>query len=280
MSRKRPRSLSPPSPTGTSPSCAVANTSLSHHEIFRSSPIKDRASTFIAVFSASATATNLQALPEFKTATHRVAAWRKASTQRLLSGSQCLYDAGHDDDGETYGGKRLEKVLVEMNVEGAVVVARWYGGVLLGPVRFAHIENCAREAITKWQRDASRAGENGHAAQRRKVEDDEEQKSVLVKTLRQRDSSVSTLRDLLQEKREKLARETGDGRVVTPQARMKSPAYQAMPLQALQRLEKARDATISWILKEIDKVEEEDLKLEAEKEIIAHPELLNDPAEP
>ena len=33
--------------------------------------------------------------------------------------------------------------------------------------------------------------------------------------------------------------------------------YSPMPLQVLRRLEKARDTTISWILKEIDKVEEE-----------------------
>ncbi len=264
---------------GTSPSSPPADVSSSNHEVYRSGPIKDRASTFIAVFSAAATARDLQALPEFKTATHRVAAWRKPSTQRVLSSSPRLYDTGHDDDGETYGGKRLEKLLVEMKVDGAVVVARWYGGVLLGPVRFAHIENCAREAISKWKQGASGAGEDGHVAQRRKVED-EEQKSALVVTLRQRDSSISVLRELLQEKREKVARQTGDCRILTPQTRMKSPDYQAMPLEALRRLEKARDATISWILKEIDNLEEEGLKLEAEKETIAHPELLIDPAEP
>ncbi|SNX87093.1 uncharacterized protein MEPE_05803 [Melanopsichium pennsylvanicum] len=53
-----------------------------------------------------------------------------------------------EDDGERWGGDRVLKVVKE---EGAsdvlVVVSRWYGGELLGPVRFDHIENAAREAL-------------------------------------------------------------------------------------------------------------------------------------
>uniref|UniRef100_V5GS78 Impact N-terminal domain-containing protein n=2 Tax=Kalmanozyma brasiliensis (strain GHG001) TaxID=1365824 RepID=V5GS78_KALBG len=53
-----------------------------------------------------------------------------------------------EDDGERWGGDRVLKVARE---EGAsdvlVVVSRWYGGELLGPVRFDHIENAARAAL-------------------------------------------------------------------------------------------------------------------------------------
>ena len=53
-----------------------------------------------------------------------------------------------EDDGERWGGDRVLKVAKE---EGAsdvlVVVSRWYGGELLGPVRFDHIENAARAAL-------------------------------------------------------------------------------------------------------------------------------------
>lgn len=35
-----------------------------------------------------------------------------------------------------------------------VVVSRWYGGILLGPDRFKHINNCARNILV----------EEGHAA--------------------------------------------------------------------------------------------------------------------
>lgn len=31
----------------------------------------------------------------------------------------------------------------------AVVVSRWYGGVLLGPDRFKHINNCARSLLVE-----------------------------------------------------------------------------------------------------------------------------------
>ncbi len=53
-----------------------------------------------------------------------------------------------EDDGERWGGDRVLKVA---QLEGAsdvlVVVSRWYGGELLGPVRFEHIENAARASL-------------------------------------------------------------------------------------------------------------------------------------
>jgi len=260
MSRKRPRSSSPSTSDGPYP----------NHQTFRSDPVKDRGSTFIALFSPTAASGELQAQPAFKTATHRIAAWRKPSAQRALlsSAHHLLFDAGHDDDGEQYAGKRLEKVLTELNVVGAVVVARWYGGILLGPARFTHIENCAKEAIEKWRMSAVTGKEADHpAAQKRKLVEDEARRSALLRVLEERDHSISVLRGLLREKTEDTAapakmNETASSSMadaavtattVTP---TKAPNYSTMPLQALERLEKARDATISWILKEIEKAEE------------------------
>ncbi|ERF68961.1 hypothetical protein EPUS_08195 [Endocarpon pusillum Z07020] len=258
MSRKRPRSVSPPST-----STIDARRSQTDHQIFRSNAIKDRSSTFIALFSPSAPAPTLQANPDFATATHRVAAWRKPSAQRtLFTAKRPLLDTGYDDDGEQYAGKRLEKVLSETSVEGAVVVARWYGGILLGPVRFTHIENCAREAIEKWKASgtATKPEPDHPAAQKRKIEEDAKRKSTLVSVLEERDHSISALRGLLREKTEEACAIESEEKVptrkdgnVTPD---KAVDYSAMPLQALVRLEKARDASISWILKEIEKVEE------------------------
>jgi Uncharacterized protein family UPF0029 len=277
MSRKRPPSPSPtlPSPPPTAPSPKPAEVraissppGASEHRTFRSSPIKDRSSTFIAVYSPTLSFKTLQATPEFKTATHRIAAWRKPSAQRSISGSQNrIYDTGHDDDGEQYGGKRLEKVLNEMDVEGAVMVARWYGGVLLGPVRFTHIENCAREAIGKWKLEAAgsarRAGEDGDAAQkRRKVEDEEKDRVRLAKLLQERDHSIFALRCLLKDKMEEVSPAgPSDKSEAERKESITSPTklvnYSAMPLLALKRLEKAKDATIAWILQEIDKSEKQ-----------------------
>jgi len=56
----------------------------------------------------------------------------------------------HDnyDDGENAAGSKLA-YLLELRKEGGVlvVVTRWYGGVPLGPKRFHHIVNCARELL-------------------------------------------------------------------------------------------------------------------------------------
>lgn len=218
-------------------------------DIFRSAPISDRLSTFVAVYSSTVSAKALQRESEFATASHRVAAWRTVSRQRAISATSLpprqIFDTGHDDDGEQYAGKRLEKLLDTMKVEGAVVVARWYGGVMLGPVRFTHIENCARDAIIK-----SRESELSGLKKPKNEEVDENLlKEKLQSVLAQRDQSISTLRILLAEKK-------GGDSAATPASSPARPmSYTTMPLPALTRLEKARDATIAWLLQEIDKAE-------------------------
>ena len=74
---------------------------------------------------------------------------------------------------------------------GSVCVARWYGGVLLGPVRFKHITDCAREAVGMWRAEMEA---------RRQVEEDAKLHGRLVKVLGERDASVAVLRGLLKEK--------------------------------------------------------------------------------
>lgn len=238
MALKRPPSPSPPSPPSSSP-----------HTLYESSPINDRSSRFIGIYSPNLSAKELQKLAQFKDATHRISAWRLPSTQRSLS-SQPLYDTGHDDDGERYGGKNLASVLTEFNIEGAIVVGRWYGGIMLGPVRFDHIKNCAREAVRKALDDRERV------AKRAKVIEEDARRRELVRVLPERDQSISVLRGLLAEKQNVEKSDKEDGAV---KAETKSPAkvpdYGKLPLKALESLEKARDATIGWILKEIEKVE-------------------------
>ena len=227
MSQKRARSASPESTL-----------------IFTSSPIEDRSSKFIAYYSPTLTAKELQAHTEFKTASHRIAAWRKPSSQRALN-AQRILDTGHDDDGEKYGGKALEKVLIETDVEGAVVVARWYGGVLLGPARFDHIKNCARDAIAQWTQERERS------AKKAKTREDEAEKERLIRALPERDQSITVLRNLLAEKSQQRSPSPGAKGTTA-----KVPNYAIMPLATLQKLEQVRDATIGWILKQIEKVEE------------------------
>lgn len=227
MSQKRVRSASSDLPSG----------------IYRSSPIEDRSSKFIAFYSPTLAAKELQAHPDLDSASHRIAAWRKPSAQRALNAHRLL-ETGHDDDGEKYGGKALEKVLTEMEVEGAVVVARWYGGVLLGPVRFDHIKNSARDAIIQWSQDKE------SSAKKAKIRDDEAEKERLIQTLPERDQSITVLRELLATKSQQSSSAPGG-----KNSPAKTPNYTTLPLATLQKLEQVRDATIGWIIKQIDKAE-------------------------
>lgn len=259
-------------------------------DVYVSETIHDRKSTFIGYFSPSRTARSLQAFPELKSASHRVAAWRSPSKQSTLKKSASLsnrraYKTGHDDDGEQWAGKRLEKVLEEMNIEGSVVVARWYGGVMLGPIRFTHIEDVAKQAIRRWQRrdtggvgvkrqrvDTALNSESStisHAATTMRPEDIQRKREAIIAELQQRDHSITILRDLLDQKKAKAAEQLD----IPPQSSSnppssspsKTPDFSAMTLIRLQALEKARDASIEFLLKEINKAEEEEKRIAAEE---------------
>ena len=55
---------------------------------------------------------------------------------------------GAEDDGEKWGGGRVMRAVREAGASDVlVVVSRWYGGEMLGPVRFEHIERVARAAL-------------------------------------------------------------------------------------------------------------------------------------
>mmetsp|Transcript_22804 Transcript_22804/g.53902 ORF Transcript_22804/g.53902 Transcript_22804/m.53902 type:complete len:248 (+) Transcript_22804:152-895(+) len=74
-------------------------------------------------------------------ATHNISAYRIE-----LPNGQILQDC--DDDGEAAAGGRLLNLLNIINVRNVVVVvSRWYGGVHLGPDRFKHINNVARDIL-------------------------------------------------------------------------------------------------------------------------------------
>lgn len=222
-------------------------------ETFHSAKIIEQTSSFIGVFSPTLSAPALQRLPEFRSATHRIAAWRKPSRQKSLTPSKPLYDTGHDDDGESWAGGRLARVLNDTQAVGTVVVARWYGGQNIGPVRFTCIENCAKEAIWKWK-VATSEKEKEEQGKKQRV-DDEARRKELVEELKQRDSSIAALRRLLAEKKAKLS-----GEDVVPTTPQKPTDYAKMGLDVLKRLDKARDATIAAILKQMDKLDV-DLKL-------------------
>ena len=175
-------------------------------------------------------------------AMHRMTAWRIPSKQKALT-SQQIYETGHDDDGESYGGKTIEKVLSARGVEGFLMVARWYGGVLLGPVRFDHMRKCADEAISEWEAQEERA------QKRRRKERDDTDRDRLLRILLERDESIVVLRNLLAEKTEAAIGSK-------PAHVAKHPEYGTMPIEALKKMEEVRDRTIGWLLKRIEDAEQ------------------------
>ncbi|EMD61821.1 hypothetical protein COCSADRAFT_64404, partial [Bipolaris sorokiniana ND90Pr] len=222
-------------------------------EIYFSAPIHEQTSSFTAAFSPSLSAKALQALPEFRSATHRIAAWRRPSRQMsLMPASRTLYDTGHDDDGEKWAGTRLSNVLRDTSTCGTVVVGRWYGGQNIGPIRFTHIESSAKEAIRK-AKAASASSSDMQAKVQEEEEQEEAKRKELINNLQERDYNIFALRKLLSEKK---ARLQSEGRVELPTLQ-KLMDYDRMSMEALGRVDKARDATITFILKQIDKTDEE-----------------------
>ncbi|KAG6242478.1 hypothetical protein E4U24_005709 [Claviceps purpurea] len=82
-------------------------------------------------------------------ATHNITAWRIRAEGPAGAGTELQFQ-DCDDDGETAAGGRLLHLLQVMDVWGVVVVvSRWFGGVKLGPRRFAVINGVARDGLVR-----------------------------------------------------------------------------------------------------------------------------------
>jgi hypothetical protein len=61
-----------------------------------------------------------------------------------------IWKYDHEDDGEDGAGSKLSHLLYVLKEEGVVVVvSRWFGGIQLGPKRFVHIANVARDLLAQ-----------------------------------------------------------------------------------------------------------------------------------
>ncbi|KAM5342430.1 hypothetical protein ACJ41O_013396 [Fusarium nematophilum] len=116
-----------------------------------SEPITDSKSTFIAhvarVTSPDQARSYVHLLlasdKRIRAATHNMTAWRIRGP-----GAASFQDC--DDDGEAAAGGRLLHLMQLMDVwDVMVVVTRWYGGVKLGPRRFAVINAVARDGFVR-----------------------------------------------------------------------------------------------------------------------------------
>ncbi|KAF8633342.1 hypothetical protein AX17_004514 [Amanita inopinata Kibby_2008] len=130
-----------------------------------SQEIRDRGSLFIAnIYRASSPGEARSCINHVKhvvhgsrSATHEIAAWRCMVLKHGYTGLGGPDDfelkTGFTDDGEQWAGNRVLKVMQNQAViDAVVIVSRWYGGTLLGPVRFNHIETCAMEVCRDFKK--------------------------------------------------------------------------------------------------------------------------------
>jgi len=116
-------------------------------EIFHGSTLTDRRSTFqphLAVVAHKAQVEivlrKLLENKKIQNASHNVVAYRIEHESGFYTGC--------DDDGEGGAGSRMLHLFQITDVRNVmVVVSRWYGGILLGPDRFKHINNCTRAIL-------------------------------------------------------------------------------------------------------------------------------------
>ncbi|KAI5062067.1 hypothetical protein GOP47_0022606 [Adiantum capillus-veneris] len=117
--------------------------------ITHGAPFTEKRSTFQAhlacVNSVDQVETVMEALlrnRKIAGATHNIMAYRINIPEKGTVLQDC------DDDGETAAGGRLLHLLQIIDaINVVVVVSRWFGGILLGPDRFKHINNAARSLL-------------------------------------------------------------------------------------------------------------------------------------
>lgn len=83
---------------------------------------------------------------------HNMYAYRidKLDPTARIAGKSASIIQDCDDDGEQAAGGRMLTLMQILNVVNVmVVVTRWYGGIQLGPARFKHINNAARDCLVK-----------------------------------------------------------------------------------------------------------------------------------
>lgn len=124
---------------------------------------------------------------------------------------------GSFDDDERWGGEHLLKVLREEgSTDVLVVCSRWFGGTMLGPARFQHIEDVGRAALKEY---------------------DVKERCVALWT------ELESLDDMIEEYRDEL--ETGRSKTIKPSVRLLTDPSK------LERLIKARSMTIKVLLDKI-----------------------------
>ncbi|KAM0525598.1 hypothetical protein ACHAPE_000305 [Trichoderma viride] len=147
----------------TSRSASTPTSTASDNVWATSKSLSSKGSTFIA-HAAPVTSPSMRSglmkilfnkYPDMeKTASH--VAW----AIRTSFGNSSLVQEASFDDGEAGCGKFMLELLREANITNTtVVLARWYGGVMLGPDRWRLMRECLNDALSAQRRTATFSGE-------------------------------------------------------------------------------------------------------------------------
>ncbi|KAK0190458.1 ribosomal protein S5 domain 2-type protein [Armillaria mellea] len=117
-------------------------------EIFISEPITDRKSSFIGRAYSISDPSMVPLILSHLSSDRRIA----RAAHPIINAWRCevggLLHQDNDDDGETAAGGRLAHLLQILDINNVlVVVTRYFGGIHLGPDRFKHINQAARNAL-------------------------------------------------------------------------------------------------------------------------------------
>ncbi|OQR95288.1 impact [Thraustotheca clavata] len=110
-------------------------------------PITDRKSTFQANAVEVHSVDQVKEFVDYLLQDRKIArATHNMLAYRIVNGANIIKDC--DEDGEHGAGSKMSHLLEMTRAENvAVVVTRWYGGIQLGPDRFKHIANAARNVL-------------------------------------------------------------------------------------------------------------------------------------
>lgn len=117
-------------------------------QIFEAEPIIDRRSSFVGRACGISDPAQVPLILSYLSADRRIA----RAAHPIINAWRCqvgnVLHQDNDDDGETAAGGRLAHLLQIMELQNVlVVVTRYFGGIHLGPDRFKHINQAARNAL-------------------------------------------------------------------------------------------------------------------------------------
>ncbi|KAK7042458.1 ribosomal protein S5 domain 2-type protein [Favolaschia claudopus] len=145
---KHQSTSSPPPPSSVNPGLTDPSPLPDRIKMFVAEPITDRKSAFVGRACAIFDPSEVPIILAHLMSDRRIA----RAAHPIINAWRCqvgnVLHQDNDDDGETAAGGRLAHLLHILEVDNVlVIVTRYFGGIHLGPDRFKHINQAARNAL-------------------------------------------------------------------------------------------------------------------------------------